>query len=157
TDALYAYGVRLCMGAPDMQSGRGRLGSVMEATARALRGAVERVAPLDVQIKDDPLVPLEDATLSHVVVHLLAAVVDSIEEDEGDGSIRLTLDQKGDRARISVGYTSTEETLPNSGIPAREPPSFITVRHVVEEAGGDVRFDGSDGSASIVVRLPMIR
>lgn len=159
TDALYAYGVRLCMGSPDMQPGRGRLGAVMDSTARALRGAVERVAPLDVQIQDDPLVPLESATLSHVVVHLLAAVVDSIEEDDGAGSIRLTLDQSDDRARISVGYTNTETetSLSESGIPAREPPSFITIRHVVEEAGGDVRFDGSDGSASIVVRLPMIR
>lgn len=157
TEALYTYAVRLCMGTPEMQSGRGRLGSVMDATARALRDAIERIAALDVQIQDDPLVPLENATLSHVVAHLLAAVVDSIEEGGGDGSIQLTLDKSDDRARISVGYTTTEEMGTGAEAPAHEPPSFIVVRHLVEEAGGDVRFDGSDGSASIVVRLPMIQ
>lgn len=157
-DALYAYGVRLCMGTPDLQSGSGRLGSVMDATVRALRGAIERIAALEVQIQNDPLVPLETATLSHVVVHLLASVVDSIEEDGGDGAIRLILDESDDRARISVRYATAEHSLKGAtGAPPREPPSFITVRHLVEEAGGDVRFDGSNGGASIVVRLPMIR
>jgi CheY-like chemotaxis protein len=153
-EALYSYGVRLCMGTPEVQSGRGRLGSVMDATVRALRDAIERIAALDVHIQDDPLVPLETATLSHVVVHLLASVVASIEEDGGDGSIRMTLDESDDRARISVRYTTTVQSLES---PPREPPSFITVRHLVEEVGGDVRFDGSDGGASIVVRLPTIQ
>ena len=157
-EALYSYGVRLCMGAPELQSGRGRLGSVMDATVRALRGAIERIAALDVQIQNDPLVPLETATLSHVVVHLLASVVDSIEEDGGDGAISLTLDESGDRARISVRYATAEHSLTGAtGAPPREPPSFITVRHLVEEAGGDVRFEGSSGGASIVVRLPTIQ
>lgn len=157
TEALYAYAARLCMGTPEMQSGRGRLGSVTDATARALRDAIERIVALDVQIHVNPLVPLENATLSHVVAHLLAAVVDSIEEDGGDGSIQLTLDRSEDRARISVGYAAPEETETAGGAPAHEPPSFVTVRHLIEGAGGDVRFDGSGGSASFVVRLPMIR
>ena len=150
-DALYAYAVRLCMGTPEERTGRGRLGSVMDATVRALRGAIERIAAIEVEIQDDPLVPLETASLSHFVVHLLASVVDSIEATGGDGSIQLTLDEVERRARISVRYTTTEQSRD-----ALEPLSLATVRHLVEEAGGDLRFDGADGGASIVVRLPTV-
>ncbi|MEM6955501.1 MAG: response regulator [Myxococcota bacterium] len=156
TEAVYSYGVRLCMGSPEQSHARSNLGDVMDATVRTLREAVERIASLNVRIDSAPTVPLESATASHVIVHLLAAIVDSIEEDGGEGAIEMTLQEDGNAAHVAIRYAGIASAGREVRDVGTEPPTFRTVRHLIEEAGGAVRYEGAPRGTSISIQLPKI-
>jgi len=140
----------------------------VDSTVRIVRRQVERIAGLELNLEDEPLVQVEASAVGQIVLNLVLNAAQAIEVAKLSGrTIRVSLSSDDEDAVLIVaddGPGISGELLPRifdaymTTRPGGSGVGLALVRDIAMRAGGTVRARSSEGEGSrFEVRLPRVR
>jgi two-component system sensor histidine kinase/response regulator len=140
----------------------------VDSTVRIVRRQIERIAGLELNLEDEPLVQVEASAVGQIVLNLVLNAAQAIEVAKLSGrTIRISLSSDDEDAVLIVaddGPGISGELLPRifdaymTTRPGGSGVGLALVRDIAMRAGGTVRARSSEGEGSrFEVRLPRVR
>lgn len=140
----------------------------VDSTVRIVRRQVERIAVLELNLEDEPLVQVEASAVGQIVLNLVLNAAQAIETSKlGGRTIKVSLSSDDEDAVLIVtddGPGIAGELLPRifdaymTTRPGGSGVGLALVRDIAMRAGGTVRARSSEGEGSrFEVRLPRVR
>lgn len=155
-------------GAASGEDGACDAARAVDSTVRIVRRQIERVAGLELNLEDEPLVQVEASAVGQIVLNLVLNAAQAIEAAKlGGRTIQVTLSSDDEDAVLVVsddGPGISGELLPRifdaymTTRPGGSGVGLALVRDIAMRAGGTVRARSAEGEGSrFEVRLPRLR